>query len=168
MIDSEILSKAIELDKEILIVCNAWSGGDAHAVGANKIVDPHFGECWEMYGYDVEEEEFNSEDLQKFYKIIFTRGEMIYMESGDQANFYQSGEFVDWHSSKDSINLYYHIYPEYGDKSLSNEEIFTKRRTIDECATVRHIFKDVEAKVNALIRRGVLSKDATKWIRKWG
>ena len=27
LIDSEILSKAIELDKEILIVCNAWSGG---------------------------------------------------------------------------------------------------------------------------------------------
>lgn len=165
LIDSKILSEAIEQGKEILIVCNSWSGGYAHATGANKIVDPDFGECWEMYGYDMEEAELSLEDLQKFHKVIFTKGEMIYMETGDQANSYQGGKFIDWHSKEDEINHRHNIWPELGDKSLTGKEIFEMRKTIDECLTVRHLYKDVEAKVEALISRGILSKDAKKWIR---
>lgn len=164
LIDSKILSEAIEQDKEVLIVCNSWSGGYAYATGANKIVDPNFGDCWEMYGYEVREEEFDSESLQKFYKVIFTPGEMIYMETGDQANSYQGGQFIDWHSKEDEIHRRHNIWPQNGDKSLTFDEIFKMRKTVNECLTVRHLYKDVEAKVNALISRGILSKDATKWI----
>lgn len=55
LIDSKILSEAIENDKEILIVCNAWSGGYAYATGANKIVDPEGTERCSSCGKDVEE-----------------------------------------------------------------------------------------------------------------
>lgn len=164
LIDSEILSKAIEQGKEILIVCNAWSGGYAYAVGAEKHYDPEFGDCLYMYGYDVKETEFDSESLQKFYKVIFTPGEMIYMETGDQANSYCGGQFTDWHSKKEDIYRRYNIYPQLGDKGFTEDEIFKMRKTVDECLTVRHLYKDVEAKVEALIGRGILSKDAKKWI----
>lgn len=163
-VDSEIISNAIEKGKEILIVCNAWSGGYAYAIGAKKFSDPDFGECYGIYGYDVEEAEFNLEDLQKFYKVIFTPGEMIYMETGDQANSYCGGQFTDWHSEEEVINRRSGFYPSLGNKTLSKDEIFYKRNTVDECMTVRHLYKDVEAKVEALINKGILSEDAKKWI----
>lgn len=166
LVDSEIISNAIEHGKEVLIVCNSWSGGYAYAIGAEKFNDPEFGECYDMYGYDVREVEFNPEDLQKFYKVIFTPGEMIFMETGDQANSYCGGQFTDWHSSIEDIHRRANIYPSLGDKMLTEDEIFSKRKTINECLTVRHLYKDVEAKVEALISRGILSKDAKKWIRK--
>lgn len=165
LIDSKIFSEAIEQDKEVLIVCNSWSGGYAYATGANKIVDPNFGDCWEMYGYEVREEEFDSEALSKFYKVIFTSGEMIFMETNDQANSYCGRQFTDWHSSIEDIHRRANIYPSLGDKMLTEDEILSKRKTINECLTVRHLYKDVEAKVEALISRGILSKDAKKWIR---
>lgn len=164
LVDSEIISNAIDEGKEVLIVCNSWSGGYAYAVGANKFNDPDFGECYDMYGYDVKEMEFNSDDLQKFYKVIFTPGEMIYMKTGDQANSYCGGQFADWHSKEEDINCRSGIYTSLGDKALSNDEVLYKRTTVDDCATVRYLYKDVEAKVEALISRGILSKDAKKWI----
>lgn len=163
-IDTEIIDNAIKQGKEVLIVCNAWSGGYAYAVGAKKFNDPDFGECYNMYGYDVKEKEFNPEDLQKFYKVIFTPGEMVYMETGDQANSYRGGQFTDWHSSVADIYCRAKIYPALGDEKLTEDEIFSKRKTINERATVRNLYKDVEAKVEALIGCGILSKDATKWI----
>lgn len=164
LVDSEIIFNAIEKGKEVLIVCNSWSGGYAYAIGAEKFNDPEFGECYNMYGYDVREAEFDSEDLQKFYKVIFTPGEMIYMETGEQANSYCGGQFTDWHSKEEDINRYSGIYPTLGDKALSDDEIFSKRKTVNDRATVRHLYKDVEAKVEALINHGILSKDAKKWI----
>lgn len=117
-----------------------------------------------MYGYDVKEEEYNPEDLQKFYKVVFTPGEMVYMETGDQANCYCGGQFTDWHSSVADIYRRANIYPALGDEKLTEDEIFSKRKTINERATVRNLYKDVEAKVEALIGCGILSKGATKWI----
>lgn len=116
-----------------------------------------------MYSYDVREAELNSEDLQKFYKVIFTPGEMIYMETGDQANSYCGGQFIDWHSEEENIQRHYK-YISLRNKALSKEEVFAKRKKVDDCMTVRHLYKDVEAKVEALINKGILSKDAKKWI----
>lgn len=166
LVDSEIISNAIEQGKEVLIVCNSWSGGYAYAIGAEEFNDPEFGRCYDMYGYDVREIEFNAEDLQKFYKVIFTPGEIIYMKTGDQANSYCGGQFTDWHSSVEDIHKRANIYPSLGDKMLTEDEIFSKRKTVDECATVRHLYKDVKAKVEALINHGILSKDAIKYIKK--
>lgn len=163
LVDYEIISNAITQGKEVLIVCNAWSGGYAYVIGATKFNDPDFGECYGMYSYDVREAEFNSEDLQKFYKVIFTPGEMIYMETGDQANSYCGGQFIDWHSEEENIQRHYK-YISLRNKALSKEEVFAKRKKVDDCMTVRHLYKDVEAKVEALINKGILSKDAKKWI----
>lgn len=162
MIDSEIINEAIEAGKEVLVVCNAWSGGYAHAIGADK--DTYDGKpCYMMYGYEVKEQEFTTEDLSKFYRVIFTPGEMIYMETGDQANSYVGGAFTDWNTSPKRINEYHHKYG-WNDALFTEEEIFKKRKTINECATVRHIYNDEKAKVQALIDSGILSADAMQYI----
>ncbi len=164
MVDSEIINKALEIEKEVLIVCNAWSGGYAIAIGANKTYDPDFGEMYTMYSYSVREEEFTTEELSRFYKVIFTPGEMIYMETGDQANNYQDYKFIDWDSSVERINDRHYRYS-WKNNLFTEEEIREKRQTINECTTVRHIYKDVEAKVQALIDRRILSEEAMKYVK---
>lgn len=162
MIDTEIISKAIEAEKEVLVVCNAWSGGYAHAIGADK--STYDGKpCYMMYGYEVKEQEFTTEELSKFYRVIFTPGEMIYMETGDQANSHSGHTFTDWDTSVERINDYHHRCS-WKNNLFTEEEIFKLRKTINECSTVRHIYKDEEAKVQALIDCGILSKDAMKYI----
>lgn len=153
---------AIDIGKEVLIVCNAWSGGYACAVGANK--DTYDGKpCYMMYSYDVKEQEFTTEELNRFYKVIFTPGEMIYMETGDQANSYLGNRFIDYDTDVCKINDWCHRYA-YKNNLLTAEEILEKRKTINECSTVRHIYKDKEAKVRALIGRRILSENAMKYI----
>lgn len=164
MIDSTIIFEAIKAKKEVLIVCNAWSGGCAHAVGAENYI--YDGEpCYVMYGYDIKDQEFTAEDLSKFYRVIFTPGEMVYMETGDQANCYLGCmKFADWDTKDERINEHCHLYS-WRDKLLTGEEIHEKRTTIDEKATVAHIFKDKEEKVKTLIGRGILSKKAIEYVK---
>lgn len=104
--DYDILDEALKVGKEILIVMNCWSGGYALAIGANKIPAIWYDEAsapdeigYEMYSYDIKETEFSQEDLARFHKIIFTNGVQIRMKTGDQATFYNSGEFIDWDTS---------------------------------------------------------------------
>ena len=99
LVENKTIDEAINLDKEILIICNAWSGGYAHAVGAEKAIDPDFGECWNMYGYDIKDKELDAVDLDKFYRVIISSGEQIWMESGEQADTYIGSTFIDWSSS---------------------------------------------------------------------
>lgn len=93
LIENKTIDEAIDFGKEILIICNAWSGGYAHVVGAEKTIDPDFGECWEMYGYDIKDKEFDAIGLDKFYRVIISSGEQIWMESEEQANSYQGDYF---------------------------------------------------------------------------
>ena len=92
------MDEAIEAGKEILIFCGGWSGGYAKAVGADKTYDPDFGECWEMYGYDIKDTTFSAEDMQKFHKVVITDGIKVYMKTGEPATQYFGG-FFDWDTS---------------------------------------------------------------------
>lgn len=38
LVENKTIDEAIGYGKEILIICNAWSGGYAHAIGAEKDV----------------------------------------------------------------------------------------------------------------------------------
>lgn len=128
-LDNDILKEAVENDKEILIVMNAWSGGYAVAVGANKVPA-----CWydndaapdkiayEMYSYDIKDKEFTNEELSNFYKVIFTSGEVVRMKSGDLANSY-CDHFTDWDTS----------FEKFKDSFRYNGE------TKDEFEKLRHI-----------------------------
>lgn len=91
-------NEAINLGKEILIFCGGWSGGYAKAVGADKSFDPDFGECWNLYAYDIKDTTFSAEDMQKFHKVVITDGIKVYMQTGEPATLYDSG-FVDYDTS---------------------------------------------------------------------
>lgn len=119
------MTEAIEAGKEILIFCGGWSGGYAMAVGANKNYDPVFGECWEMYSYDIKDTTFSSEDILRFHKVIITDGIKVYMKTGEPATQYFCGYFHDWDTS----------FTEFEDEWYYNgeteEDFETFRRTID-------------------------------------
>lgn len=127
-LDYDVLNEAIKNDKEILVVMNTWSGGCATARGVNKVPD-----CWyddatpdkiayEMYSYDIKDEEFTNKELSNFYKVIFTSGEMVRMKSGDEANSY-CGHFTDSNTS----------FEKFKDSFRYNGE------TKDEFEKLRHI-----------------------------
>ena len=152
-LDYDILDEALKAGKEILIVMNCWSGGYALAIGANKIPAIWYDEAsapdeigHEMYSYDIKETEFSQEDLARFHKIIFTNGVQIRMKTGDQATFYNSGEFIDWDTS----------YQDFKKRYLYNnetEEQFEKlRKEIDWEATKSFMSteKDFQNKIEAL------------------
>lgn len=168
LVENKTIDEAIDSDKEILIICNAWSGGYAHAVGAEKTIDTNFGECWNMYGYDIKDKELDATDLDKFYRVIISSGEQIWMESGEQANSY-NGIFIDWRSSLNSI------YDRTD--AATEEEAYKRRTTVDVCGTVRRLnykytedhkpdYVDWEERIWALIRIGILPKDAVKYLNK--
>ena len=168
LVENKIIDEAIDFGKEILIICNAWSGGYAHAVGAKKDYDPDFGECWNMYGYDIKDKEFDAVDLDKFYRVIISSGEQIWMESGEQANSYIGGTFTDWSSSEREI---------VDRTDCSSQEIHVKRTMVDARGTVRRLnykytddhkpdYEDWEERVWALIRIGILPEDAVKYMNK--
>lgn len=169
LVENKTIDEAIGYGKEILIICNAWSGGYAHAIGAEKCYDdPDFAEGWAMYGYYVKNKELNATDLDKFYRVIISSGEQIWMESGEQANSYIGGTFTDWSSSEREI---------VDRTDCSSQEIRVKRTMVDARGTVRRLnykytddhkpdYEDWEERVWALINIGVLPKDAVKYINK--
>ena len=171
LVENKIIDEAINLDKEILIICNAWSGGYAHAVGAEKAIDPDFGECWNMYGYDIKDKELDAVDLDKFYRVIISSGEQIWMESGEQANSYIGGVFADWNTSLRSM------CDRTGVTVTTEDEAYKRRTAVDACGTVRRLnykytedhkpdYVDWEERIWALIRIGILPKDAVKYMNK--
>ena len=98
----EDIDAAILARKEILVICNSWSGGYAKAIGANVMPNWDFqnGTHTEMYSYEVKDREFTTEELQKFYKVIITSGEKIMMKSGNEATFNHGNKFVDYGTKK--------------------------------------------------------------------
>lgn len=133
------MTEAIEAGKEILIFCGGWSGGYAMAVGANKNYDPVFGECWEMYSYDIKDTTFSSEDMLRFHKVIITDGIKVYMKTGEPATQYFCGYFHDWDTS----------FTEFEEKWCYNgeteEDFETFRRTIDAEKTHNMLGRGKEA-----------------------
>lgn len=173
LVENKTIDEAIDSDKEILIICNAWSGGYAHAVGAEKDIDPDFGECWNMYGYDIKDKELDAVDLDKFYRVIISSGEQIWMKSGDQANSYIGGVFTDWNTSLRSM------CDRTGVTITTEDEAYKRRTAVDACGTVRRLnykytedhnpdYVDWEERIWALIRIGILPKDAVKYLNKKG
>lgn len=171
LVENKTIDEAIDSDKEILIICNAWSGGYAHAVGAEKDIDPDFGECWNMYGYDIKDKELDAVDLDKFYRVIISSGEQIWMKSGDQANSYIGGVFTDWNTSLRSM------CDRTGVTITTEDEAYKRRTAVDACGTVRRLnykytenhkpdYVDWEERIWALIRIGILPKDAVKYMNK--
>lgn len=170
LVEQKIIDEVIDLGKEILIICNAWSGGYAHAIGANKDYDSDFGECWVMYGYDIEDKELDATDLDKFYRVIISSGEQIWMESGNAANYCNNNNniFIDLTSSADAIT---------NKTDCSSDEIYKMRTTINPISTVRHLnykcnedhkpdYTDWEERIWALINIGILPKDSVKYMDK--
>lgn len=171
LVENKTIDEAIDSDKEILIICNAWSGGYAHAVGAEKDIDPDFGECWNMYGYDIKDKELDAVDLDKFYRVIISSGEQIWMKSGDQANSYIGGVFTDWNTSLRSM------CDRTGVTVTTEDEAYKRSTAVDACGTVRRLnykytedhkpdYVDWEERIWALIRIGILPKDAVKYMDK--
>lgn len=166
LVENKIINEAIDYGKEILIICNARSGGYATVVGAEKMVDdPDFPESWAMYGYDIKDKEFNAVDLDRFYRVIISSGEQIWMESGEQANTYQSNTFIDYSSSVEDIR----------NRTGKTMDYFHLRSTVDPRATVTGLnykytedhkpdYTDWEERIWALINIGILPKDAVKYI----
>ena len=173
LVENKTIDEAIGYGKEILIICNAWSGGYAHAIGAEKDVDPDFGECWNMYGYDIKDKELDATDLDKFYRVIISSGEQIWMKSGDQANSYIGGVFTDWNTSLRSM------CDRTGVTVTTEDEAYKRRTAVDAYGTVRRLnykytedhepdYVDWEERIWALIRIGILPKDAVKYMNKRG
>lgn len=173
LVENKTIDEAIGYDKEILIICNAWSGGYAHAIGAEKDIDPDFGECWNMYGYDIKDKELDATDLNKFYRVIISSGEQVWMKSGDQANSYIGGTFTDWNTSLRSM------CDRTGVTITTEDEAYKRRTAVDACGTVRRLnykytedhepdYVDWEERIWALIRIGILPKDAVKYMNKRG
>lgn len=171
LVENKIIDEAIDYGKEVLIICNAWSGGYAHAVGAEKDIDPDFGECWNMYGYDIKDKELDATDFDKFWRVIVSSGEQIWMKSGDQANSYIGGVFTDWNTSLRSM------CDRTGVTVTTEDEAYKRRTAVDACGTVRRLnykytedhkpdYVDWEERIWALIRIGILPKDAVKYMNK--
>ena len=117
------MTEAIEAGKEILIFCGGWSGGYAIAVGADKNYDPVFGECWEMYSYDIKDATFSSEDMRRFHKVIITDGIKVYMKTGEPATYFSGVVFFDWDTS-------FTEFEEKWDYNGETEEDFKNFRSI--------------------------------------
>lgn len=162
---NEDFDKAIENGQELVISCTAWTGGYTHVKGANKIPNyyvsedsPDFGkDCWECYGYDIRNKEFTTEDLKKFYKVIFSNGFMVKMKSGDQATYYRVGQFMDWNSK----------YAESLKRFDMTEGEFNKMRSmVDERAVVCAVLHETDGKdkLETLIAYRIVSPEARQYV----
>ena len=77
----EFIDEALEADKELLIIQTGYRGNFRHIIGADKT-----NEGYMMYGYTPDETILDGNDLKRFYRVIFTQGEKVYMEDGDYAD----------------------------------------------------------------------------------
>lgn len=122
-----------------------------------------------MYGYDIKDKELDATDLDKFWSVIVSSGEQIWMESGEQANSYIGGTFTDWSSSLNSIRDRTDVTTE--------EEAHKKRTTVDFCGTICRLnykytegnepdYVDWEERIWALINIGILPKDSVEYMVK--
>ena len=169
LVEQKTINEAINLEKEILIICNAWSGGYARAIGAKKSFDSDFSKCWNMYSYNITNKELKTPDLDKFYRVIISSGEEIWMQTGAEATSYYSNinAFIDWASSEETI---------ISRTNCSSDEIYKMRKAINPNATVNNLnckyiegpkpdYADWEERVWALINVGILPEDSVKYVK---
>ena len=162
MLPDDMITEATKNGQEILIVCNSWAGGYAMGLGTNKKFDDDGNMRYVHYTYPIKNQIIEGEDVYKYSKIIFDEGECICMETGDEAIEYVDGKFVDWLTPDEAIQSWVDYF---GKKpTLTEEELVTKRFTIDEMATVRNILNNIEDKVNALIEKKILTEKAREYI----
>lgn len=95
-IDEEKINKAIENNKQIIVVCNHC--GDSFVIGADKQIDEDGKIIYMMYSFDKQNTEIN--DMSNIDSIIFTAGEQIRMVTGGEATYYGDGTFIDWETKK--------------------------------------------------------------------
>lgn len=156
----EDIDNAINNNKEVLVICNAWSGGYAIAIGANEVpaswYDPSADPdkiAFEMYSYNIKDTEFTSEEFARFHKVIVSSGTMVRMKTGEQANSYQGSSFVDWDTSYDKFGQSFRYNNE-------TEEEFEKLRfQIDISATARYMrhCEDYNEKLRSLSHYSMFS-----------
>ena len=95
------------------------------------------------------------------------------MKSGDKANSYIGGVFTDWNTSLRSM------CDRTGVTVTTEDEAYKRRTAVDACGTVRRLnhkytedhkpdYVDWEERIWALIRIGILPKDAVKYMNKRG
>jgi len=94
-VDSEKLNKAIESEKEILVICN--NCGNSFVEGADK-EEYDDEEGYMMYLRSMRDTEIN--DISKIDSIVFTSGKQVRMMTGGEATFYGNSTFIDWETKK--------------------------------------------------------------------
>lgn len=135
LINNDDYDEAVLQGKEILVICNGWAGGYACAMGADKISDNEY----DCYSYSVKNEEFTTEQLQKFYKVIITDGIRVWMKSGEQADFNTGNHFQDCRTTVES-------YQFTNNKVISREELRKLCTEIDIAVTKRNILSSEDGK----------------------
>ena len=122
------IEEAVKQDKEILVFCGAWSGGVAKIIGGEKFVENNQ-EHINLYSRDVLDTTFDSEQLQKFYKVIVTSGVRVYMQTGEPASTY-TDRFIDQETK------YEDFVKRYDYKGQSYEEFLQLRASVNPKLTL--------------------------------
>lgn len=122
-IDEEKVNKAIDNEKQVIMVCN--NCGSSRIIGADKVTEEDGTDCYNMYSYAMRDEEIN--DLSKIDSIVFTAGEQVRMMTGGEAT-YQGDVFIDWDTKKPN--------------DISEDEWDKMRRTVNTQHTINWIRDD--------------------------
>lgn len=121
-INEEKVSKAIENNKEVLVVCN--NCGNSFIIGADKQYDKYLDDnCYMMYSHSLRDTELDN--LNNIDSIVFTSGEQIRMMTGGEATYHGTDVFIDWDTKK----------PE----NTPNDEWSEIRKTVDTQRTINWI-----------------------------
>jgi len=147
-IDQEKIEKAIENEKEVLVVCNHC--GSSYVIGANKQWDEDGEEYHMMYSRSMQDTEID--DISKIDSIVFTSGEQIRMMTGGEATDHGSYGFVDWDTEKP--------------KNISSEEWEKMRYTVHTQYTINWIKDDNKLEQMSHYVVGIDWK-GTKYEQKW-
>lgn len=95
-IDDKKVSKAIETEKEVLVICN--NCGNSFVIGADIQKDEEGETIYMMYSYDMRDTEIT--DISKIDSIVFTAGKPIRMMTGGEATYHDNGVFIDWDTKR--------------------------------------------------------------------
>lgn len=110
-IENKDIYESIDAEKELLIIDT--HSGEAFAIGADKEVnDKQYGidseYIYNMYSRSYNNVDESVSDCSRFNKIVFVKGERIYMKSGNEATDYWNGHFSEYGNYKpDDLNQGY-------------------------------------------------------------
>lgn len=97
-VDMTPIHTAVQQGKEVIFICGGC--GKATVMGADAVHDPYYDdEVYEMYGRDISHEDFTLDapqfEAEGIYKVIYSAGKPVMMQSGDYAGHYNCGRFTD-------------------------------------------------------------------------